>query len=249
MPKTPSKLSLYIIVILCFLLYGNTLTNGYSFDDEYVIVNNKKVSEGFSAIPGLFKSRYIESSTQNYGYRPITLTSFAIEYGLFGAKPVVSHFINLFLYILSCLLIFKILHSLFKNSHWLLPLTITVLFVVHPIHSEVVNNVKSRDEILCFLFALLALWSAIKYTRNEKGIWLFGVFGFMVLSFLSKLSALTFLAIIPLTIYFFENGSKKVMLKLIGALLLPLIIYRLINTQLIDSSGRRTLLFIDHPLF
>ncbi len=249
MPTTPTKLSLYIIIALCFLLYGNTLTNNYSFDDEYVIVNNKKVSKGFSGIPELFKSRYIESSTQNYGYRPITLTSFAIEYQFFGANPAVSHFINLFLYILSCLLIFKILHSLFKNSHWILPLTITILFVVHPIHTEVVNNVKSRDEILCFLFALLALWSAIKYARNEKGIWLFAVFGFMVLSFLSKLSTLTFLAIIPLSLYFFENAGKKVILRLIGVLVLPLVIYRLINTQLIETSGSRQLLFIENPLF
>lgn len=249
MSKKYFKINLFIIVGLCFLIYGNTLFNDYGFDDEYVIVNNKKVSEGISGIPALFKSRYIESSTQNYGYRPITLSSFAIEYELFGATPWVSHFINLFLYILTCLLIFKILRTLFKNYHWFLPLFITVLFIVHPIHSEVVDNVKSRDEILGFLFALLALGSAIKYVRNQRTVWLVGVFGFMVLSFLSKLSALTFLAVIPLTVYFFENATKKVMLKLIGALFLPLIIFRLINTQLIETSGSRNLLFIENPLF
>ncbi|QAA82125.1 tetratricopeptide repeat protein [Aequorivita sp. H23M31] len=249
MPKKYFKISLFIIVGLCVLIYGNSLSNDYGFDDEYVIVNNKKVSQGISGIPALFKSRYIESSTQNYGYRPITLSTFAIEYSLFGANATVSHFINLFLYILTCLLIFKILRSLFKNYHWLLPLFITVLFIVHPIHTEVVDNVKSRDEILAFLFALLALGSAIKYVRNLRLLWLVGVLGFMVLSFLSKLSALTFLAVIPLTVYFFENATKKVMLKLIGALFLPLIIFRLINTQLIETSGSRNLLFIENPLF
>lgn len=249
MSKKHFKISLYLIIGLCFLIYGNSLTNDYSFDDEYVIVNNKRVAQGFSGISELFKTRYLESSTQNYGYRPITLTSFAIEYELFGAKPAVSHFINLLLYILTCLLIFKILRSLFKNYHWFLPLFITILFIVHPLHSEVVNNVKSRDEILCFLFALLALGSAIKYVRNQRSIWLVGVFVFMVLSFLTKLSALTFLAIIPLSIYFFENANRKVMLKLIGALLLPLVIFRIINTQLIQASGNRNLLFIENPLF
>ncbi len=249
MSRKHSKITLYLIVGLCFLIYGNTLTNDYGFDDEYVIVNNKKVAEGFSGISTLFKSRYLESSDQSYGYRPITLTSFAIEYGIFGAKPFVSHLINLLLYSLTCLLIFKILSSFFKNYHWILPLVITVLFIVHPIHTEVVGNVKSRDELLCFLFALLALVSAIKYARKQHWAWLAGVFVFMVLSFLSKLSSLTFLAIIPLTIYFFEKVNWKVHLKIVGALLMPLIIYRLINTQLIETTGNRSLLFIENPLF
>lgn len=249
MSKKHFKISIYLIIGLCFLIYGNTLTNDYSFDDEYVIVNNKKVSQGFSGIPTLFKSRYLESNNQNYGYRPVTLSSFAIEYELFGAKPAVSHFINLILYILTCLLIFKLLRSLFKEYHWFLSFAITILFIIHPIHTEVVGNVKSRDEILASLFALLALASAIKYVRKQSFLWLVGVFGFMVVSFLSKLSALTFLAIIPLTIYFFEKTNWKIMLKLIGALLLPLVLFRLINTQLIETSGSRNLLYIENPLF
>src|SRR5690606_44909 len=151
--------------------------------------------------------------------------------------------------ILTCLLIFKILRTLFKNNHWFLPFVITILFLVHPIHTEVVNNVKSRDELLCFLFALLALWAAIKFARNQSKGWLFGVFAFMVLSFLSKLSSLTFLDVIPLTIYFFESSDKKVILKLVGVLLLPVVLYMLINTQLIEVSGNRNLLFIENPLF
>ncbi len=249
MPKKQFRINLYIIIGLCFLVYGNTLTNEYSFDDEYVIVNNKRVEQGFSGISKIFKTRYLESSDQNYGYRPITLASFAIEYGLFGANPTVSHLINLLLYILTCLLLFKILRTLFKNNHWFLPFIITLLFVVHPLHTEVVGNVKSRDELLCFIFALLALACAIKYARKQYLAWLIGVFAFMILSLLSKLSSLTFLALIPLTVYFFENTNRKVILKILGALLLPILLYKLINTQLIETSGNRNLLFVENPLF
>lgn len=249
MPKNHLKISVYIIIGLCILIYANTLTNDYSFDDEYVIVNNKKVEQGISGISKIFKSRYIESSDQNYGYRPITLASFAIEYSLFGATPAVSHFFNLLLYIVTCLLLYKILRSLFKHSHWFLPFLITILFVVHPIHTEVVNNVKSRDELLCFLFALMALVCAIKYARKQSSLWLVGIFVFMVISLLSKLSSLTFLAIIPLTLYFFENANKKTILKVIGILLLPLLLFKLINTQLIEVTGNRNLLLIENPLF
>lgn len=249
MTQRTYKISLYLIVGLCILLYANTLSNGYSFDDDYVIVNNKKVAQGFSGIPGIFKSRYIELSDQSFGYRPVTLTSFAIEYQLFGATPFVSHLINLLLYIVTCLLIFKILRTLFKNSHWFFPLVATLLFVVHPIHTEVVNNVKSRDELLCFLFALLALASAIRFVRRNQKRYLLGMFIFMGLSLLSKLSSLTFLAIIPLALYFFEKVEKKTLLKVVGVLLLPVVFYKLINTQLISATANRSLLFIENPLF
>src|SRR5690606_20637158 len=90
---------------------------------------------------------------------------------------------------------------------------------------------------------------AIKFARKQATAWLFGILAFMVISLLSKLSSLTFLAIIPLTIYFFESTDKKVILKIIGVLLVPVLLYKMINTQLIETSGNRNLLFIENPLF
>src|SRR5687768_11618676 len=83
------------ILALVLILYGNSLKNGYSLDDEYVIYNNATVQEGIKAIPEIFTSRYATEGESAYGYRPLAKAVFAIEHQLFGNKLAVSHFINL----------------------------------------------------------------------------------------------------------------------------------------------------------
>jgi protein O-mannosyl-transferase len=249
----PKKVSVFVkisIVILCFVFYGNTLTNEYSMDDHFVIVDNPKIAQGIEGIPHIFKTHYIESDSQRYGYRPITLSVFAIEHQFFGVNPVVSHFINLILYCLTCLVLLGALTKLFHNYHWLLPVLVVGLFLIHPIHSEVVNNVKSRDELLSFLFGLLALRTAITYVSKDKLGYLFLSLLLFAISLLSKLSSLTFLAIIPLALYFFENVKGKKLIGLIFALTLVVIGVKLGEYLLIDSyTLMREMRYIENPLF
>ena len=48
--KTPFWLKITLFAF-AFVLYGNTLQNGYSLDDLYVTYNNPVVSKGIKAIP------------------------------------------------------------------------------------------------------------------------------------------------------------------------------------------------------
>ena len=68
-----------IITLLVFVLYGNSINNEYSLDDNIVVDGNELVSEGFKSIPEIFKSRYAVDSKQQYDYRPIVSVTFAIE--------------------------------------------------------------------------------------------------------------------------------------------------------------------------
>jgi hypothetical protein len=48
-----------LIIVLVFLIYGNSIPNRYSLDDEYVTDTNELVSQGISAIPEIFTTNYI----------------------------------------------------------------------------------------------------------------------------------------------------------------------------------------------
>jgi len=95
------------------------------------------------------------------------------------------------------------------RGKWFLsfPFIVSVLFLAHPIHTEVVANIKGRDEIMTLLGALAALWFTIKYfdTNKNYNLWLSGLCLFLGL--LSKENAITFLAVIPITIYYFIPKS------------------------------------------
>jgi len=159
-------------------------------------------------------------------YRPLSLATFALEIELFGKKqtypnstlefignPFVSHLNNILLYLLTTCLLFLILFRIFpqkEDEKWYLslPFIITLLFLAHPIHTEVVANIKGRDEIMTLLGSLAALWFSIKYFDTNKIYYLVLSGLCLFLGLLSKENAITFLAVIPLTLYYFLASPK-----------------------------------------
>lgn len=195
-----------LIVICSFLLYANSIPNEYNLDDELVTRNHRLTSKGISAIPEIFTSSYYQDQVgHEYEYRPIVLSSFAIENQFFGENPHLSHFINLLLYAFGCLLLFRCLLSI--GSIWSYPISLTVvfLFMVHPAHTEVVDSIKNRDEILAFIFGMLSLYTAIKATLlKKKRIFIFTLL-FYLLALLSKVTAISFVVLVPLFLLLFTE--------------------------------------------
>jgi hypothetical protein len=199
-----------IIPLVAFFLYANTIPNGYNLDDELVSKNHRTTSKGFDGIPEIFSSFYYEdNSGYKYDYRPITHLSFAIENQFFGDNPLVSHFINTLLYALLCWLLFYFLSSLFPQNLQLVAWLATMLFVFHPIHTEVVASIKNRDEILALIFVLIT--GIMMHLGAKEKHWyliLFSLIPFL-LALLSKISILSFIVLLPLAIILFENINWK----------------------------------------
>ena len=128
--------------------------------------------------------------------------------------PVVSHLMNLLYYILLCLLLYEVLAKIFpqhEGKKWFqsLPFLAVVLFAVHPIHTEVVANVKGRDEIFAMLGAFAALWCSLKYVDTRKWYWL--IINFLTFTFgiFSKENTVTFLAVLPLSLFYYQSNNKR----------------------------------------
>lgn len=128
--------------------------------------------------------------------------------------PFVNHLMNLLYFILLCLLLYEVLSKIFpqhEGSKWFQSLTFiaVVLFTVHPIHTEVVANVKGRDEIFAMLGSVIALWCSLKYVDTRKWYWL--VISLLAFTFgiFSKENTITFLAVVPLALYYYQNENKR----------------------------------------
>jgi tetratricopeptide (TPR) repeat protein len=195
-----------IVFLFSFLLFANSIPNNYNLDDELVTINHRLTSKGVSAIPEIFKSPYYQDeSGYSYEYRPIVLVSFAIEHQIFGDNPHVSHFWNVLLYALACVLLFKLLKLLFKGYSPLFSLGIVLLYAAYPTHTEVVSSIKNRDEILGLIFSILSFYWALRSVRDEKIRLLIFVPLFFALSLLSKLTFMSFVVIIPLALILFSE--------------------------------------------
>ena len=251
-----NKLVYCIIIVFAFLLYGNTISHNYSLDDDLITSTDRHrhplVEQGISGLIPILKSNYAVNQEQNYDYRPISTYSFAIEWTLFGESENhvhISHFINVALYSLIGIVLFQFLNLLFGKGHELFNILITLLFLAHPMHTEVVNSLKNRDELLSLLFALLASIQTLKFIDKKHFLHLVTASLLLLLSILSKKSSMPFIVLIPLTIYFFRSVSWK---KIGGVALLLFsarIIVSIMKISLIEKSKEREFLFIENPLF
>jgi hypothetical protein len=250
MTKRELNIATLIIVAVCFLVYGNTLKNDYSLDDNYVIVDNPIVEKGIKGIPQIFKSHYVNRDIEKHSYRPVTLATFAIEYQFFKANPTIGHLINLLLYTLTCIILLRLLLRLFRSYHWMLAALATFIFLFLPVHSEPINNIKSRDELLCLLFALSALFQFVKYADRKKWFSLMLGILLMILSLLSKASSVTFLAIIPLTMYFFTDIKWKRLLSTMMVICVALLLVKLGSMRVTGPiESVRENMFHENPFY
>jgi tetratricopeptide (TPR) repeat protein len=243
-----------IIFGLSFLLYHACIPFQYVLDDQMVITGNAFTKKGFS---GIYDIMTTESFTGYFGekkelvqgnrYRPLSIITFAVEYGIIGdMSPKVSHFINILLYGLTCIVLMMVLTLLFRNyksKNWLMaiPFLAAILFCIHPIHTEAVANIKGRDEIMSMLFALLALYSGLRYMDSLSKKWLISSLICYLLGLLSKENAITFLAVIPMTVYFFSDTNWKTLKSLVLWLFISTIGYLALrfNTAGIPDFGQK----------
>lgn len=251
---TSGKANLFFILSLFIwaaILYGNTVLNKYAVDDEYV-TNNPVVAKGLKALPEIFSTSYINQQG-NIGsnvtdYRPIVKLTFALEYQLWGQKPGVSHGINMLIYWLLSVFLFFLLKRLLKDYNIIFPFLITILFMAHPVHTEVVASLKNRDEMLAFLGGIGAMWFILNYTETRKLFNLLIAFIIFVLGFLSKTSILPFLALYPLVLWFFTDFPPKKYIPIVVILLIAALAAMYIPRLFLPHVGRVDH-YIENPLY
>ena len=199
-----------LLAFFGFLLYANSIPNNYALDDAGAVNNNLFVQKGIRGIPDILTVDLWHFDNVNLGYyRPLSLITLAIEYQFFQANPHVSHFINALLFGLSVLVLFLLLLSIFRKEHPAFSFLIAALFACHPIHTEVVANIKSRDELLSFLNLISALYFIVRHNTDKKTWLALGAGLFFYLALMSKESAITGVALVPVLLYFNGLRDKK----------------------------------------
>ncbi len=239
----------YIVFFAAFLVYFNAVFNDYNLDDDLVTRNHRLTSQGISAIPEIFTSPYFQNETYAFEYRPMVLTSFAIEHTMFGENPSVSHFFNVLLYALLCVLLFNTLKRLLKSYSILVPLFVAMLFAVHPIHTEVVASIKNRDEILALLGSVGAWYYCIRFLETQKW-WMLPVAGVLMLAaLLSKISVVPVIMIIPLSLIVFYRPTLQKVLLITAVLTLvafPFVKLSLLQHQLLVVAANFLIVILAH---
>ncbi|MEI6817228.1 MAG: tetratricopeptide repeat protein [Bacteroidota bacterium] len=240
-PEELKKLKTYLgIVIFAFalLLYAQSVTFKYTLDDSSVTYENKIVTKGIAGIPELIRTDYWYGFDENLRvpeFRPTSLILLATEWQFFPDTPSVYHLVNVLLFSLTCLLIFFLLSRILEGYAIIVPFICTLLYAAHPIHTEVVDSIKSMDEILCFLFASTSLFfTIIAYDKNR--IWMYALAAIsFLLSLCSKETSISFLIIIPGVLFIFRKPSIKSILYVSSIFVITTLAFLFIRYEVIKS--------------
>lgn len=226
-----------VLILISVIVYANSLANKYALDDYSIILENGQTLKGAKAFFEIFGSSYREGymGNDNSLYRPLSKAMFAVEWSLTKGAGI-NHFMNVALFTLSVVLLFRMLRTYMKGQV-LIPFLAALFFAVHPIHTEVVANIKGRDDILCFLFFVVTALYVHRYHVTNNLKYLGFSAGAFFLCFLSKESAITFVAVIPLLLYFFTSAEKKQYLLVGGMLFGITVLFLLIRWAVLGSGG------------
>ena len=85
-------------------------------------------------------------------YWPIMYTMFWLEHKLWGLTPFGTHLVNVLLYMVNVLLLWRLLRRLAVPGAW----AVAAVFAVHPMHVESVAWVIGRKDLLSGLFYMAA---------------------------------------------------------------------------------------------
>ena len=203
--------SIFLLIVLVLVVYGNTLNASWHLDDRTNILDNKNVhvtSLSFddwskSVLPP-FNDPGKATSGLSGLYRPVAMLTFAINWFLGGADVFGYHLVNIGLHcVTSILLFFTCLHILntplingrYQENDCFIAFLATALWALHPIQTQAVTYVVQRMAVLADLFYLagICLYLEGRNSNSFKKRALF--FGMGILSYMlalgSKQNAIT----------------------------------------------------------
>lgn len=155
-----------IYAFVVFFLYGNSIQNGFVADDVSLAEHNELV-HSVATLPQLFyKDCSLEiggQQCQNHSlyYRPLRLVSYLVTWQI-SSKPWVFHAVQLGYVIVAAYLVYCLAYLLTKRNSaafWA-----GLLFLAHPINSEVAIWISAAPDVLMAIFILLTV---ITYARGR----------------------------------------------------------------------------------
>lgn len=149
---------LLALAVVVSVVHGTASTGGFHYDDAHSVADNPALTS-LQQIPRYFHDASAFSTDGDKGmYRPVLLTTYAIDYALHGGTARGYLRTNLLLHVLNALAVALIAWLLIGRT--MLALSAGALFGLHPAASEPVYYVSARSDSLVALLVLasVTLW-------------------------------------------------------------------------------------------
>ena len=161
---------------LAGLVYLDALGNPFVYDDLRGIVDNPSIRD-WTNLWAVVRAQV---------FRPVVNFSYAVDYALWGLRPVGFHVTGVLLHVVNALLLFRFARLAVEDA-WrregggspepparpeAVAFVTAALFAVHPVMTEAVGYASGRAEVLATTFVLLGLLAVRRALADLRPRWL-----------------------------------------------------------------------------
>ena len=211
-PRNNNLMIYLLLIIISFGVYTNSLFNEFVFDDDSVVLGDPAITS-VSNIPKFFTAELGFHKVIGRYYRPVVSASYTLDHAIWGFKPFGFHLTNVLIHVINVLLLFVLLKKIlwytgfkYKNTAVLAG---TILFALHPVHTEAVAWISGRTDSLSCTFFFASFIYYLNYSRFQSSKNLSLTLLFYLLALLSKEMAIT----LPAAIIIYDLTVNKIKLK------------------------------------
>jgi tetratricopeptide (TPR) repeat protein len=161
---------LVLIALVAFVVFANSLGGDFVYDDNRQILRNPLIQDSTLYGKALVSDVWAFKSdgkiaASNY-YRPTFIAWLILNFKIFGTSPFGWHLLNVLLHILVCALGYLLLRR--WNVSQNLAFAISLIFAVHPVHTESVAWISGSPDLIFALTFLGSLFFADKWAIDKK---------------------------------------------------------------------------------
>ncbi len=232
-------------LILIFLIYSNTFSNSWHFDDLPNITLNKRIHIEKLDIESLCKSFYFsygqKSELVKQISRPFSYFTFALNWYFGQNKTAGYHFINILIHVFTSFFLFlsiKLLLStpnikIKEKDRYFIAFLGSALWAANPIQTQAVTYIVQRMASMAAMFYIISIYGYLKVRLFEQinAAWiLLPVVAFFLASFSKENAIMLPLSLVLIEMIFFGkqsiwfNISKKNRIAVLALLILSGII-------------------------
>lgn len=181
-----SGTSVFWLIALPFVVFANSFTGDFQFDDFGAILENPHLDDWDIFLRHL-----------DHMVRPVLYATFLFDRSFYGDAAWGYHVINVGLHLISGLLVYRIvLHARTREASSIAFWT-ALLFLVHPLSTETVTYLSGRASGLMTCWYLLAFLMYLKGTEEgsregKHQVWYVGALLAFLMALASKETAVTF---------------------------------------------------------
>lgn len=221
--KLTSRQVAWIMAVVGLIIFFTCLGNPFQGDDMTQIVNNLPV-HSIQNIKFFFTSSTFYNGQALVGtyYRPTMTTAFSLLYTFFGTATFFYHLFQIALFVAAAFMLYLFLKQFLKPV-W--AFFLALLFLVHPMNSQIVFSIACMQDALLALFGITALYILSRY-NSMRSLLLAGLF--LTLTLFSKESGAAYLVVAMLYLLIFARNR---LWQLILMMIVPVGLYAILKSH------------------